>query len=254
MKGVKIDFMDRDDQDMVNWYRRVVKAAAESQLMVDLHGAYCPDGIDRTYPNLLTREGVMGSEYYKWSDRVTPEHNVTLAFTRLLAGQMDYTPGGFLNVTKEHFKGQSPALVMNTRSAELAKFVIYESPFMCFCDHPDHVLGQVGSDFVKVVPVVWDDIRFLGGAPDEYVALAKRSGEQWFVGVLNNSIQRDLNLDLSFFPMGTYRLEYWRDGKQANKDATSCEHKSVVIRSDKPLKLKLANAGGYVGILTKVEK
>ena len=254
VKGVKIDFMDRDDQDMVNWYRRVVEAAAESQLMVDFHGAYCPDGFDRTYPNLLTREGVMGSEYYKWSDRVTPEHNVTLAFTRLLAGQMDYTPGGFLNVTKEQFKGQSPALVMNTRSAELAKFVIFESPFMCFCDHPDHVLGQVGSDFVQIVPVVWDDIRFIAGAPDEYVALAKRSGEQWYVGVLNNSIQRDLNLNLSFLSTGTYRLEYWRDGKQANKEATSCEHKSVVVRSDKPLKLKLANAGGYVGIFTKVEK
>ncbi len=254
VKGVKIDFMDRDDQDMVNWYRRIVEAAAASQLMVDLHGAYCPDGFDRTYPNLLTREGVMGSEYYKWSERMTPEHNVTLAFTRLLAGQMDYTPGGFLNVTREQFKGQSPALVMNTRSAELAKFVIYESPFMCFCDHPDHVLGQVGSDFVQKVPVEWDDIHFIGGAPEEYVALAKRSGEQWYVGVLNNSIERKLNLNLDFLPEGTYSLEYWLDGAKANRDATSCEHKTVKIRTGKPLKLKLACAGGYVGILTKVEK
>lgn len=254
VKGVKIDFMDRDDQDMVNWYRRIVEAAAENELMVDFHGAYCPDGFDRTYPNLLTREGVMGSEYYKWSDRVTPEHNVTLAFTRMLAGQMDYTPGGFLNVTKEQFKGQSPALVMNTRSAELAKFVVYESPFMCFCDHPDHVLGQVGADFVKKVPVVWDDIRFLGGAPDEYVAIAKQSGAQWYVGILNNSIQRNLDLDLSFLPEGTYSLEYWQDGKRANKDATSCEHKTIKIKTDKPLKLKLANAGGFVGILSQLEK
>lgn len=251
VKGVKIDFMDRDDQDMVNWYRRIIKATAENELMLDFHGAYKPDGIERTYPHMLTREGVMGSEYYKFSDRVTPEHNVTLAYTRLLAGQMDYTPGGFLNVTQKEFKQQSPTLVSNTRAAELAKFVVYESPFMCFCDHPKNVYGQVGEDFVQQVPTTWDDIHFISGTPDTYVALAKKSGEQWYVGVINNSKQRTVSLDLSFLPKGKYTVEYWKDGKKANQVATDCEHKTLTLSSAKPLTVKLANAGGYVCIISK---
>lgn len=251
VKGVKIDFMDRDDQDMVNWYRRIIKATADNELMLDFHGAYKPDGIERTYPHMLTREGVMGSEYYKFSDRVTPEHNVTLAYTRLLAGQMDYTPGGFLNVTQKQFKQQSPTLVSNTRAAELAKFVVYESPFMCFCDHPKNVYGQVGEDFVQQVPTTWDDIHFISGTPDTYVALAKKSGDKWYVGIINNSKQRTINLDLSFLPKGKYMVEYWKDGMKANAVATDCEHKSVAVSSDKPIAIKLANAGGYVCIISK---
>ncbi len=251
VKGVKIDFMDRDDQDMVNWYRRIIKATAENELMLDFHGAYKPDGIERTYPHMLTREGVLGSEYYKFSDKVTPEHNVTLAYTRLLAGQMDYTPGGFLNVTQKQFKQQSPTLVSNTRAAELAKFVVYESPFMCFCDHPKNVYGQVGEDFVQQVPTTWDDIHFVGGTPDTYVALAKKSGEKWYVGIINNSKQRDIKLDLSFLPKGTYQLEYWKDGKKANTVATDCEHKTMTVSSAKPVNVRLANAGGYVCVISR---
>lgn len=251
VKGVKIDFMDRDDQDMVNWYRRIIKATAENELMLDFHGAYKPDGIERTYPHMLTREGVLGSEYYKFSDKVTPEHNVTLAYTRLLAGQMDYTPGGFLNVTQKQFKQQSPTLVSNTRAAELAKFVVYESPFMCFCDHPKNVYGQVGEDFVQQVPTTWDDIHFVGGTPDTYVALAKKSGEKWYVGIINNSKQRDIKLDLSFLPKGTYQLEYWKDGKKTNTVATDCEHKTMTVSSAKPVNVRLANAGGYVCVISR---
>ena len=114
--GVKIDFMDRHDREIVNWYRRIAAAAAKNRLMLDFHGAYAPDGIERTYPNLLTREGVLGEEFSKFSRSITPDHNVTLAFTRMLAGPMDYTPGGFLNVAASDFKMQSPTLVMNTRA------------------------------------------------------------------------------------------------------------------------------------------
>ncbi len=252
VKGVKIDFMDRDDQDMVNWYRRIIKATAENQLMLNFHGAYKPDGIERTYPHMMTREGVMGGEYYKFSDKVTPEHNVTLAYTRLLAGQMDYTPGGFLNVTAKQFRQQSPTLVANTRAAELAKFVVYESPFMCFCEHPDHVYGQVGEDFVQQVPTTWDDIHFVGGTPDTYVAVAKKTGEQWYIGVINNSQPRTVALHLDFLPEGNYRVEYWKDGKKANTVATDCEHKTITASTAKPLRVKLAGAGGYVCILTRL--
>lgn len=250
VKGVKIDFMDRDDQDMVNWYRRIIKATAENELMLDFHGAYKPDGIERTYPHMLTREGVMGNEYYKFSDKMTPEHNVTLAYTRLLAGQMDYTPGGFLNVTKEQFKQQTPTLVSNTRAAELAKFVVYESPYCVFCDHPDNVYGQVGEDFVQIVPTEWDDIRFLGGTPETYVAVAKRSGDKWFIGVINNSETREIELDIaSLIGNKACSVEYWRDGKKAAKVATDCEHKSVSVKANAPLKVKMVGAGGYVCVV-----
>ena len=252
VKGVKIDFMDRDDQDMVNWYHRIIKACADNQLMLDLHGAYKPDGIERTYPNMLTREGVLGAENYKWGEKMTPEHNVTLAYTRLLTGQMDYTPGGFLNVTAKEFKGQSPTLVSNTRAAELSKFVIYESPYTVVCDHPDNIYNQVGEDFLQIVPTTWDDIKFIGGTIDTYVALAKKSGNSWFIGALNNSQGRTIALDLSFLPNGKYTIEYWADGKNANKKATDCVHKSIpftVSAKNKTLKVNLANAGGYVAVI-----
>ena len=118
----------------------------------------------------------MGEEYCMNTTNITPAHNVTLAFTRMLAGAMDYTPGGFLNVAKEAFTVHIPTLVPNTRAAELSKFVIYESPFAVFCDHPTNVLGRIGADFVRRVPTEWDDTRFLGGYPDEWVAVARRSG------------------------------------------------------------------------------
>ena len=247
--GIKIDFMDRDDQEMMRWYRRIVRCAAEHHLMVDFHGATKPDGIERTWPNLLTREGVLGEEYYKFSTRVTPEHNTTLPFTRMLAGPMDYTPGGFLNVTPADFRQQTPTLVTNTRCAELAKFVIYESPLTVFSEHPDHVLGQPGADFLSRVQTTWDDTRFLAGYPGEYVALAHRNGSQWFIGVLGNSQPRTLTLDTSFLPAGDYELEYWADGAKAGKKPTEVAHKVVTLRAGRPLKIRLAPAGGYVAIL-----
>lgn len=251
--GVKIDFMDRDDQEMVNWYHRIVKEAAKHKLMVDFHGAYKPDGIERTYPNLLTREGVMGGEYSKFSSRVTPEHNVTLAFTRMLAGPMDYTPGGFLNVPLKGFKPQNPTTVPNTRCAELSKFVIYDSPLTVMCEHPRYALGQPGIDFLKLVPTVWDDTRFLDGYPGEYIALAKRSGEQWFIGAMNNSTKREIEIDTSFLPEGDYELVYWADAKNAGKKPTEVLKKSVRVSSASPLKIKMSSGGGYVGIFTPMK-
>lgn len=248
--GVKIDFMDRDDQEMVNWYRNIISTAAKHKLMVDFHGSYKPDGIDRTYPNILTREGVLGAENYKWSKNMTPEHNVTLAFTRMLAGQMDYTPGGFINVTAEEFTPRTPTQVSNTRCAELSKFVIYDSPFTVVCEHPENLLNKPGADFLKIVPTEWDDTRFISGYPDEFVAIAKRAGKKWFLGVLNNSNRRSINVDLSFLPNGRYNLEYWSDTKESDKKPTQLQHRTITIDSKKPLSISMANAGGYVGILT----
>lgn len=247
--GVKIDFMDREDQDMVNWYRRIIKACADNQLMVDFHGAYKPDGIERTYPNMMTREGVMGNEYNKWSNRVTPEHNINLAFTRMIAGPMDYTPGGFRNVTVEGHDTSAAASVINTRAAELSKFVIYESPFMVFCDHPDYVLGQPGSDFLNGMPTEWDDTRFIGGLPDEYVAIARRHGSKWYIGVMGGSQARELTLDLSFISEDPLQVEYWQDGKKAAKNPADLSHGTLNLKGRAPLKVKLAPSGGFAAIV-----
>jgi alpha-glucosidase len=249
--GIKIDFMDRDDQQMVNWYHDIIKCAAENHLLVDFHGAYKPDGIIRTWPNMITREGVMGNEYYKFSDKMSPEHNVKLAFTRMLAGQMDYTPGGFLNVSREQWKQQVPALVWNTRAAELSKFIIYESPLTVVCDHPDNILNQPGADFLKIVPTVWDDIKFISGYPGDHVAIAKRSGDKWFIGVLNNSIGKSIELSLSFLPEGTYEAEVWADAKNSDKEPKELKKSITIIKQGSPLKLTMAKNGGFVAVLRK---
>jgi alpha-glucosidase len=247
--GIKIDFMDRDDQHMVNWYHEIIKCAAENHLLVNFHGAYKPDGIIRTWPNMITREGVMGNEYYKFSDKMNPEHNVKLAFTRMLAGQMDYTPGGFLNVTREQYKNQTPALVWNTRTAELSKFVIYESPLTVVCDHPDNILNQPGADFLKIVPTVWDDIRFIGGYPGDYVAIAKRNGSSWFIGVLNNSIGKTIDLKLDFILPGTSEIEIWADSKNSDKDPKELIKKKQTVKQGESIKVTMAKNGGWVGII-----
>jgi alpha-glucosidase len=247
--GIKIDFMDRDDQQMVNWYHDIIKCAADNHLLVDFHGAYKPDGIIRTWPNMITREGVMGNEYYKFSDKMSPGHNVKLAFTRMLAGQMDYTPGGFLNVTKEQYKNQTPTLVWNTRAAELSKFVIYESPLTVVCDNPVNILNQPGADFLKIVPTVWDDIRFLGGYPGDYVAIAKRNGSGWFIGVMNNSIGKTIELKLDFLFSGKYELESWADTKNSDKDPKELVKKIQNVKPGEIIKVTLAKNGGWVGII-----
>jgi len=247
--GIKIDFMDRDDQQMVNWYHDIITTAADNKLLVDFHGAYKPDGIIRTWPNMITREGVMGNEYYKFSDKMSPEHNVKLAFTRMLAGQMDYTPGAFLNVTKEQFKQQTPAIVWNTRAAELSKFVIYESPLTVVCDHPDNILNQPGADFMKIVPTIWDDIKFIGGYPGDYVAIAKRSGDKWFVGVMNNSVGKSVDLTLNFLPAGNYEADVWADTKNSDKEPKELKKSVIKIKQGSPLKVTMAKSGGFVAVI-----
>lgn len=250
--GIKIDFMDRDDQQMVNWYHDIIKCAADNQLLVNFHGAYKPDGIIRTYPNMITREGVMGNEYYKFSDRINSEHNVKLAFTRMLAGQMDYTPGGFMNVRRDQFKrGQTPTVVWNTRAAELSKFVIYESPLTVVCDHPDNILNQPGADFLKIVPTIWDDIRFLGGYPGEFVAIAKRSGDSWFIGVMNSSKSKTVEIKLDFLDSNSrYSLKSWSDTKNSGVEPKEIKKNTQNIKSGEIIKVKMVDSGGYVAIIS----
>jgi len=242
--GVKIDFMDRTDQWMVDWYHSTAKKAAEHHLMVDFHGAFKPDGLRRTYPNVLTRESVMGAEYNRWSARVTPRHNVTLAFTRMLAGPMDYTPGGFGNVTREEFSPRTVApVVMSTRAHATALFVVFESELQMVADSPDAYDGQKELGFLRAVPASWDETRVLNGVPPKYITVARRRGDEWFVGSITDDA-RALDVPLSFLGGGGYDAEIYADGPGAEtqpKDSV-LEKRPVTART--VLHLNLAPAGG----------
>lgn len=245
--GVKIDFMDRDDQEMVNWYEKITKAAAEHHLMVNFHGAFKTSGFNRTFPNQITREGILGNEYNRWSARVTPEHKLTLPFTRFLAGPADYTPGGFLNRQPGQFKADSKAAqVQGTRAAELALFVVYDSPLCCVCDHPDHYRNQPGADFLKIVPTVWDDTRVLDGEVARHLVMARRSGNEWFLGALTDRSARSLPVKLGFLGTGRWKMRLWQDTADSAVNAERLEIQERTVTAADTLTLRLAPAGGCV--------
>jgi alpha-glucosidase len=243
--GVKIDFMDRDDQWMVNFFRRVAKNAAEHHLMIDFHGAYKADGIGRTWPNVITREGVMGLEYNKWSARITPDHNVMLAFTRMLAGPMDYTPGGFRNATREEFEPRNlKPMVMGTRAHQTALFVVFESPFMMVADYPGAYEGQPELPFLSAVPASWDETRVLNAKVGDYITIARRHGKDWYVGSIAGSHSATLEIPLEFLGAGDFKAETYSDAPDAGVHPmkTVVEQKSV--NKATTLKAVLASGGG----------
>ena len=241
IKGIKVDFMDRNDQQMVDYYHKLMKKAAEHKLMVDMHGAYPPAGLNRTYPNYLTQEGIMGAEYNKWSRRVTATHNVSLAYTRMLLGPVDYTPGGFRNRTPATFEVvNSPPQVQTTRGHGLGMFVVYESPFQMVSDSPDVYANAAGFDFIKAVPTVWDETRFISGDIDSYVAVARRKGNAWYVGVMGNEKPRDVNLPLGFLGEGRFKAKIWEDGSSP----VALNVSERLVGSADSITVRLAASGG----------
>jgi alpha-glucosidase len=244
--GVKIDFMDRDDQEMVNFYRRVAAKAAQHHLMLDFHGAFKPDGLRRTYPNVMTREGVMGLEYNKWSGRITPDHNVMLPFTRMLAGPMDYTPGGMRNATKEQFepRGLKP-MIMGTRAHQTALFVVYESPFMMVSDYPEAYAGQKELAFISAVPTTWDETRVLNARVGDYITIARRRGKEWYVGSIAGSQGAELSIPLSFLGSGNWTAEIYSDAPDAAQNPTKTVFEKQKVNSATVLKARLVSGGGH---------
>jgi len=243
--GVKIDFMDRDDQWMVNFYRRVAKNAAEHHLMIDFHGAYKPDGIGRTWPNVITREGVLGLEYNKWSARVTPDHNVMLAFTRMLAGPMDYTPGGFRNATRETFEPRNhKPMVMGTRAHQTALFVVFESPFMMVSDFPGAYEGTKELPFLSAVPASWDETRVLNAKVGDYITIARRHGQEWYVGSIAGSHGVTLDIPLEFLGAGEFQAETYSDAPDSGVHATNSVVEQKNVNRTTTLKAVLASGGG----------
>jgi alpha-glucosidase len=252
--GVKIDFMNRDDQWMVNYYRTVLKKAAAHRLMIDFHGAYKPDGIQRTWPNLLTREGVMGLEYSKWSARITPDHNVILPFTRMLAGPMDYTPGGFDNVTRAQFEPRmTQPMVMGTRAHETALYVVFESGLQMLSDYPEAYAGQKELDFLRSVPVVWDETHVVTGRPGEYISVARRHGRDWYLGSITGWRPSELTVPLEFLGHGEYMAEIYSDAADAADNPKHSVKEERRVNASTVLDVKMAPGGGQAVHFRPVE-
>lgn len=243
--GVKIDFMQRDDQQMVAWYRHVVETGAQHHLMINFHGAYKPDGLRRTYPNLITRESVMGKEYLKWSARATPLHETALPFTRMLAGPLDYTPGGFGNSTRADFVPREvQPMVLGTRAHELALYVVLESPFAVVSDYPERYKGQHDFEFLKQVPATWDEVRVVSGMPMENITIARRSGSDWYVGSITNWDARTVKVPLSFLGDGKYTAEIYADAPDADSNRTHTKFTTMPVDKSTVLDVKMASGGG----------
>jgi len=251
VKGIKVDFMDRDDQQIVDFYHRLLTKAGQHRLMVDLHGAYRPTGLTRTYPHFVTQEGVMGAEYNKWSRRVTATHNVTLPFTRMLLGPMDYTPGGFKNVRPAEFKDQFILpTVQTTRGQALAMYVVYDSPLSMVSDSPlTYAASPAGLDFVSAVPTTWDETRVLSGEIGQSIVIARRKGVEWWVGAMTNEAGRTVKVPLAFLGAGRFRAEIREDGAEP----TALKTRTQTVGAPQTLTLTLAPSGGGVVRLTPVK-
>jgi alpha-glucosidase len=246
IKGVKVDFMNRDDQQVVDFYERLAAATARRRLLLDLHGAYVPAGLQRTYPNYITQEGVLGAEWNKMDRRITPQHNLTLPYTRMLVGPIDYTPGGFRNATPQDFEVREVmSQTQTTRGQALAMYVVYDSPLQMVSDDPSNYRGEPGFDFIKRVPTAWDETRFIAGEPGRDIVLARRQGKAWYVGAMTGDQARTTRVPLGFLPPGRWRATVWEDGDVARELKRSMR---TVGRGD-VLTLRLAAAGGAAVIL-----
>jgi alpha-glucosidase len=250
IEGVMLDFMDRDDQEMYRFVRRAVKLAAENRLTVTLHGCPKPTGLERTYPNLLTSEAVMNLEYDKWDPQgIPPEHEVTVPFTRMLAGPLDFHQGSFRGVSVAQFKPRNDApLVMGTPSRTLASYVVYQNHLAMVADYPSAYRGHPGLPVLAQIPASWDDTRVLSGVVGEHIVIARRHGADWYVGAMNDRRPRALDVPLRFLGPGSYRAEIYADDLHGTGRRLRRHTEAVSARDT--LKAELESAGGYLMRLT----
>lgn len=250
---IMTDFIDRDDQKAVNFYERAAKACARHHIMIMYHGAYAPKGFNRTYPNAVTREGVLGSEYNIWSDKVTPHHNLTLPFTRMLAGSLDYEPGFLNNATKAGFRNiEGLPMSFGTRCHQLAMFVVYDSPIQIFSGNPSQ--GSNEPDFMHLLGSIltgWDETIIPEAKVGEYIITARQKNKDWFVGGLTDWPARDFQLKLDFLEEGSYTATLCKDGINAEKYAADYSISTFDVNKKTVLPVHLAPGGGF---LLKLEK
>jgi alpha-glucosidase len=246
--GIKMDFMIRDDQEMVNFYEKVAIETAKRKMLADFHGSYKPTGLSRTYPNQLTREGVRGLENCKWSQGITPAHDCTLPFTRMFAGAMDYTPGAMRNMDSLNFKiSWSRPMSQGTRCHELAKYVIFESPLQMLCDAPtNYTCEDQTMDFLSAVPVTWDTSIAINAEIGKYLSMARLSGETWYIGAMTDWTEREFDVPLSFLPEGKFIMKTWQDGPNANRNAEDFFVTEQEVDNMTKIKIHMAKGGGFV--------
>lgn len=248
IKGFKIDFMDRDDQYMTAFHHRAASTAAKYKLIVDFHGTYKPVGLSRTYPNVVNYEGVHGLEQMKWSpasvDQVT--YDVTIPYIRMMAGPMDYTQGAMRNASMYNYHPvNNEPMSQGTRCRQLAQYVIFDSPLNMLCDSPSNYMREKEClEFIAGIPTVWDETRGVCGEVGKYIALARRSGNDWYVGAMTDWSSRELVLDLSFLPEGEYEVEIYRDGANAYRIARDYRKEVKKLPSDRKLTINMAPGGG----------
>ena len=254
IKGIKIDFMNRDDQVMVEFYEAAARQAAEQKMIVDFHGAYKPCGLSRKYPNVLTREALIEFEYNGMSDYDNPVHHNLLPYIRMFAGPMDYIPATLRNSTKDNFRiiGDYP-MGQGTRAHSMAMWIIVNSPLTMLPDSPsDYYREKECTDFISVLPVVWDETQLLKGKIGEYTVMARRSGEEWFIGAITNRDKRILEIDTEFLEPGKYRLEAIEDGINAGSRAEDYRKTVSTFMAGEILKPDLVSGGGWVARITPV--
>ncbi len=245
--GLKVDFMQRDDQPVIDFYHRICREAAKRRMLVNFHGSLRPVLLARTWPNLLTTEGVRGLEWSKWSAHAHPEHSVTLPFTRMLLGPMDYTPGAMVNVAREDFVPLfSRPMSQGTRAHQLAMYVVYESPLQMLADSPSNYAREPETmAFLGPVPTVWDETRVLDARLADYLVVARRSGDTWYVGALTDWTPRTIRLDLSFLPAGPFTMESWADGPNAARRGEDVQRRTRTVDRTTTVDIALAPGGGF---------
>lgn len=251
VKGIKVDFMQRDDQKLINFYHRVCREAAKRHMLIDFHGAIRPATMTRTWPNLISTEGVKGLEWNKWSEDVTPEHDLELPFTRMFLGPMDYTPGAMINAAKGAFAHIfTRPMSQGTRCHQLAMYVVFESPLQMLADSPSNYLREPEiMQFLGPVPTTWDETKALDGRISDYVIVARRKGHDWYVGAMTDWTSRELEIDFSFLPEGNFQMEAYQDGPNANRYGSDYQRIQREVNRTTELKIQLAEGGGWVARL-----
>jgi len=247
VKGIKVDFMQRSDQLLIDYFYKVSRECAKRKMLVDFHGDEKPATMTRTWPNLISTEGVRGMEWSKWSADSEPKHNVTLPFTRMFLGPMDYTPGAMRNATRATFAPIfAQPMALGTRCHQLAMYVVFESPLQMLSDSPSNYMREPEiMDFLAPVPSEWDETKVLDARIADYVVVARRNGKDWYVGAMTDWTPRNLEIDLSFLPEGTFTMEAYQDGVNADRYASDYRRTTVQVNKNTKLTLPLASGGGW---------
>ena len=250
---IMTDFIDRDDQPTVNFYKLIAEACAKAHLMIMFHGAYPSKGFNRTYPNNITREGVLGSEYNAWSDKVTASHNCIIPFTRMLAGPLDYEPGLLDNATAKQFKPiWGKVMSQTTRCQQLAMFVVYDDPLPIFSGNPSQgFLEPMFMELLGSIPAGWDTTIIPDAKAGNYIITARRKNNDWFIAGITDSSARDINIDLSFLSEGNYIATICKDGINADRNAMDYAIEEKTLSANDKLQIHLAPAGGFLVKLKK---